>query len=321
MADKRDDMETFAMASSCRFYEQEYPEADDVVVVLVNNVEELGAYVSLLEYNNIDGMILASELSRRRIRSMNNVIRVGKIETCVVLRVDKEKGYIDLSKRRVNEDDIKSSQEKYNNAKQVHSILARVASLSNTTLEHLYESFGWDLYKRFGHAYDAFNRIVNGDTSVLNEYNLDASIIENLTTVIKHRLTPRPTAIRATIDATCFGYEGIDGIKEALKAGMALSTPEMPIKIRLLAPPQYVITTVAVSAAEGIKLVEDAIDTISKVLATKEGQCKVIEAPKLISDKEEANINDEIAKLNEQNKLVPADDEDEDDDEDEEDEE
>ena len=47
-------------------------------------------------------MILLSELSRRRIRSIQKLIRVGRDEVVVVLRVDKEKGYIDLSKRRVS---------------------------------------------------------------------------------------------------------------------------------------------------------------------------------------------------------------------------
>ena len=64
------------------------------------------AYVSLLEYNNIEGMILLSELSRRRIRSINKLIRVNRNEVVMVLRVDKEKGYIDLSKRRVSPEDI-----------------------------------------------------------------------------------------------------------------------------------------------------------------------------------------------------------------------
>lgn len=52
----------------------------------------MGAYVKLLEYDNIDGMILLSELSRRRIRSIQRLIRVGRNEVVVVLRVDKEKG-------------------------------------------------------------------------------------------------------------------------------------------------------------------------------------------------------------------------------------
>jgi hypothetical protein len=45
-----------------------------------------------LEYDNIEGMILLSELSRRRIRSIQKLIRVGRNEVVVVMRVDKEKG-------------------------------------------------------------------------------------------------------------------------------------------------------------------------------------------------------------------------------------
>lgn len=57
-----------------------------------DQIAEMGAYVKLLEYDNIDGMILLSELSRRRIRSIQKLIRVGRNEVVVVLRVDKEKG-------------------------------------------------------------------------------------------------------------------------------------------------------------------------------------------------------------------------------------
>lgn len=44
-----------------------------------------------MEYDNVEGMILLSELSRRRIRSINKLIRVDQTECVVVLRVDKEK--------------------------------------------------------------------------------------------------------------------------------------------------------------------------------------------------------------------------------------
>lgn len=75
----------------CRFYEAQYPEIEEVVMVNVRNIAEMGAYVVLLEYNDIEGMILLSELSRRRIRSINKLIRVNRNEVAMVLRVDKEK--------------------------------------------------------------------------------------------------------------------------------------------------------------------------------------------------------------------------------------
>ena len=61
-------------------------------MVTVLSVAEMGAYVFLLEYNKIEGMILLSELSRRRIRSINKLIRIGRDECVVVIRVDKDKG-------------------------------------------------------------------------------------------------------------------------------------------------------------------------------------------------------------------------------------
>lgn len=95
------------MSITCRFYAEKFPEIEDVVMVNVQSIAEMGAYVRLLEYNNIEGMILLSELSRRRIRSINKLIRVGRDECVVVIRVDKEKGYIDLSKRRVSQEEAK----------------------------------------------------------------------------------------------------------------------------------------------------------------------------------------------------------------------
>jgi translation initiation factor 2 subunit 1 len=80
-------------------YPQKYPDVDQVVMVQVKSIAEMGAYVQLLEYENIEGMILLSELTRRRIRSVSKLIKVGRIEPAMVLRVDEDKGYIDLSKR------------------------------------------------------------------------------------------------------------------------------------------------------------------------------------------------------------------------------
>lgn len=91
-------------------------------------------------------MILLSELSRRRIRSIQKLIRVGRNEVVVVLRVDKEKGqsyrhlahrsetriynigYIDLSKRRVSPEDITKCEERFTKSKTVASIMRHVAS-------------------------------------------------------------------------------------------------------------------------------------------------------------------------------------------------
>lgn len=43
------------MQLTCRFYKNRLPETDDLVMVNVVNIEEMGVYVNLLEYNNTEG--------------------------------------------------------------------------------------------------------------------------------------------------------------------------------------------------------------------------------------------------------------------------
>ena len=61
-----------------------------------------------------------------------------------------------MSKRRVAPEDVVKCEDRYNKAKAVHSVMRHVAALFNMKLEDLYQTVGWPLYKKYGHAYDAF---------------------------------------------------------------------------------------------------------------------------------------------------------------------
>ena len=74
----------------------------------------------------------------------------------MVLRVDKEKGYIDLSKRRVAAEDVAACEDRWNKSKMVHSIMRHLAEITGQELEVLYKAIGWPLYKAYGHAFEAF---------------------------------------------------------------------------------------------------------------------------------------------------------------------
>ncbi|KAJ2995776.1 hypothetical protein HDV02_000463 [Globomyces sp. JEL0801] len=216
----------------CRMYEERFPEVETCVMVNVRQITDIGTYVHLLEYNNIEGMILLSELTRRRIRSIQKLVRIGKNEVAVVMRVDKEKGYIDLSKRRATPEDIAECEERYNKSKAVHSIMRHVADRVNMDLEELYTLYCWPLYKQYGHAYEAFKMVIVDPDSVLNTLDIPEHIKKELVNGIRRRLTPQPIKIRADVECSCFGYEGIDAVKAALTAGEQCSTEDVNIKPR-----------------------------------------------------------------------------------------
>ncbi|KAF2275590.1 eukaryotic translation initiation factor 2 subunit alpha [Westerdykella ornata] len=293
--------------TNCRFYEEKYPEVESFVMVNVKQIAEMGAYVKLLEYDNIDGMILLSELSRRRIRSIQKLIRVGRNEVVVVLRVDKDKGYIDLSKRRVSPEDIVKCEERYNKSKMVHSIMRHVAEKTNTPIEELYQHIGWPLNKKYGHSIDAFKlSITNPD--VWNDVTFPNDVVkEELLSYIGKRLTPQPTKVRADIEVTCFGYEGIDAVKTALRRAEAKNTPDNHVKVRLVSPPLYVLTSQCLDKNHGISTLEQAIKDIESSISEAGGSCVVKMAPKAVTENDDAELAALMEKRERENQEVSGD--------------
>lgn len=299
----------------CRFYENEFPELESLVMVNVRNIADMGAYVSLLEYNNIEGMILLSELSRRRIRSIHKLIRVGRNEIVMVLRVDQEKGYIDLSKRRVSPEDVAACEDKFKKANAVHGVLRHMADRKGLYLKELYEKIGWPLYRKYGHAYDAFKLALReGEAGVVDpfeELDIPVELKTELKSNIRRRLAPKPVKIRADIEVSCFTYEGIDAIREALFAGIACGGENTAIKVKLIAPPIYTISTMSLEKDAGIALLTKAIEKIQESIVPKGGKMEVKLAPKAVSDKDEAELQAMMDRMAMENMEVGDDDDDE----------
>ncbi|KAI8086649.1 eukaryotic translation initiation factor 2 alpha subunit-domain-containing protein [Halteromyces radiatus] len=292
----------------CRMYENEFPQVDDVVMVNVRQIADMGAYVRLLEYGDREGMILLSELSRRRIRSVQKLIRVGRNEVVVVLRVDEEKGYIDLSKRRVTPEDIARCEEKFNKSKAVHSILRHVAEKHDLVLQDLYESVGWPLYRKFGHAYDAFKVAIADPAAVFEGIEMNDAVRTELINNIKRRMTPQPVKIRAQLDLRCTGMDGVLAIKAALEAGENESTPDVPVKVTYLAAPLYVVTADALEKSVGFNVMEKAINAIKESLEShKWARFKVEKEAKLVSETDDKDFAALLAQAEKENELVSGD--------------
>ncbi|KAI0031871.1 eukaryotic translation initiation factor 2 alpha subunit-domain-containing protein [Vararia minispora EC-137] len=337
-----------------RYYEQKYPEVDELVMVQVRQIAEMGAYVKLLEYDNIEGMILLSELSRRRIRSIQKLIRVGRNEVVVVLRVDKEKGYIDLSKRRVSPEDITKCEERYMKSKTVSSILRHVASRLPTfdpdaqakdkeeeaatvkeeadkegeeaeevhvapgsseeeRLEQLYETIAWPLGRKYGHPYDAFKLALTEPDAVFGSLpaQIPTATHSLLMATIARRLTPQPIKLRADIELTCYTTAGIDAIKKALRAGEDASTEAVPIKAKLVAPPLYVLSTNATDKYAAVERLERAIEVIQGTIENDGGSLVVKMKPKAVSETDEQDLAQLMAKVGRENAEVSGDEDEE----------
>ncbi|KAF9617686.1 hypothetical protein IFM89_037920, partial [Coptis chinensis] len=85
--------------------------------------------------------------------------------------------------------------------------------------QDLYISIGWPIYRKYGHAYEAFILIVNDPGSILNSLTRDIKEV------------------------------GPDGKEAAMRKDEAGGNEDCPVKMKLVAPPLYALTTQTIDKA------------------------------------------------------------------------
>jgi len=200
-------------------------------------------------------------------------------------------------------------EERYNKGKMVHSIMRHVAEKTNTPLETLYSTIGWPLNRKYGHSIDAFKlSITNPEVWDGIEFPSAAAKAE-LQSYIGKRLMPQPTKVRADIEVTCFGYDGIDAIKEALRKAEAKKTKDTQVKVKLVSPPLYVLTSQCLDKNEGISILEEAIKEVEECIKANDGGALNIRmAPKAVTETDDAELQALMAKREKEAEMVDGDD-------------
>ena len=114
---------------------------------------------------------------------------------------------------------------------------------------------------------------------------------------IKRRMTPQPLKIRADVELTCFAYDGVLHIKEAMRAAEAVSTEECKVKISLVASPLYVVSAQTLDKDFGVKLVDQAVEACAAGVAKRDGEIVVKEAARAVSERDDRLLAEKMEKL------------------------
>jgi len=185
--------------------------------------------------------------------------------------------------------------------------LRHVAEAAQTPLETLYQQIAWPLDKKYGHSHDAF-KISISNPEVWNDIEFPSEPVKKeLQLYISKKLTPAPTKVRADIEVTCFSYEGIDAVKNALRTAEAENTPENQIKVKLVAPPLYVLTSQCLDKQLGIQQLEAGIQRIEANIKAAGGNCTVKMAPKAVTEHDDAILQELMEKRERENQEVSGD--------------
>ena len=290
-----------------------YPNIGDITIVVPVRITDLGVYVKLLEYNDIEGLIILSDLSKSRFRSINKIVSIGKKFPASVTNVDKNTNNISLSKKEVSIDEANECENNFKTSKQIYDLVNLFVrkldklcpdSDPKMDIESAYMAFIWCisenpqiLYQSLRNAVKDFDKIYGNKLD-----GIDPQIVKHFRDVLSIKFREKNILLEAILEITCEEHNGINIIKSALLKGQSLATNEYPFKIKLVKAPYYSITLNTISQEIAITTINTAIFTIKNELEINNANIKIIKLPQIVIDKEfepdksdsENEVDDEI---------------------------
>ena len=191
-----------------------FPEEGELVLCTVTKLSSHSIFVDLDEYQK-QGLIHITEVSPGRIRNIRDFVREGKKVVCLVLRINQERGYIDLSLRRVNESQKRAKIDEVKQEQKAEKIIEMLSHALKKEHKVLYQEIFNKVSKKYESLRSCFEDVVAGKLK-LSELGIDKDIEQPLEESIVQRMKPQEVELRGCFTIHSYEPNGVEIIKDAM---------------------------------------------------------------------------------------------------------
>jgi len=197
-------------------YDSLYPEEDEYVIGIVSSINE-GFSVDLLlpQYNSCKAFLPVNEITRKRMTQISHFLTPERMYLFKIIQIQEkeENVYIDCSRKIVTEQEEKKYFHLFGQQKAIHTLFLSLPSIEE---EEFYEQYVYP-YRQKILDIDQ----VNDDPAYLFLLSLKEKEDFSFRKMIENKLklplwNGEKILSKVYVDITCFGKEGIDGIRMAI---------------------------------------------------------------------------------------------------------
>ncbi|MHA1310473.1 MAG: translation initiation factor IF-2 subunit alpha [Candidatus Helarchaeota archaeon] len=246
--------------------QKEWPNPGELVIGKVVSIEKHGAYVTLEEYNNKEGLIHISEIASSWVRNIRNFVKEKQRVVLKVINVDPRKGHINLSLRRVNQNQKKEKRKEWKRAQKADGLLNLAVKMVNQgkTIEDAYKEVGWILEDKYGDIYTGFETIKKKKMQDLTKIGIPKIWAGPILEIINQYIEIPSVSISGEFILRSFAPNGIEIIKSALEKAENFNDEKKMISVKIISvgAPKYKIDL----EAPNYKIAETILSDISKTV-------------------------------------------------------
>ncbi|WP_266076107.1 translation initiation factor IF-2 subunit alpha [Haladaptatus caseinilyticus] len=216
-----------------------WPEPGELVVGKVDEIEDFGVFIDLEEYEDKRGLVHVSEVASGWIKNVRDHVTVGQTVVCKVFDVDESSQQIDLSIKDVNEHQHSDKIQDWKNEQKADKWMSLAFGEGMT--DEQYTQIANELYSEFGSIYDGFEQAAIHGSEALENTELSDEEIDSLVETARENVSVPYVNVTGYVDLRSPGKNGVDGIKEALKAaeGNGDIPDEVELDVTYVGAPEY----------------------------------------------------------------------------------
>ena len=241
------------------------PEEGEVVLCTVTKVNPNSVFVNINDYDK-SGLVHISEISPGRIRNIRDYVIEGKVIVCKVVRIDRERGHIDLSLRRVNETLRRNKLNEVKQEQKAEKIIELVASKYKKDFRKLYQEIALPLISEYGMLHYAFIQVANGEVKI-SDLKIPKEYQKEIEESIGKRFAPEQIPVGGTLKLQSYAPDGVEVVKKALKEVEKLKN----VDIKYLGGGSFKIKIKTEDVKKDEKLLNQKIEEVIEFMKKNDG--------------------------------------------------
>lgn len=234
------------------------PEQDELVIAVVKKIMPYGAFCTLSEYNHAEAFLHVSEIAPRWIKNIHEFISEGERLVVKVYLIDQTKNQIDVSLKRVSEQEKRRKLELARTEKRGEMLLA--LAIKNSGSKITAQEATKLIEEKFESVYSCFEESLENPADI-EQSGLPKPLIKQILEVAKKNLKKAEVEVSGNVKLTCYAGDGLNIIKKLL-----FKLEESGVTILYLGAPNYKILLKAKSYKEGEKLLVEKASLIENAV-------------------------------------------------------
>ena len=251
---------------------EEYPEPGELVIGTVESIFKQGAFITLDEYNNKRGLLHISEISLKWVRNIRDYVREGQKIVLQVLKVNPERGHIDLSLRRVSDAQRREKLQEVKYRQRSNKLLGMFAKSKNVSFDEIMDTIGEKLIERYGSVYEGLEAIAMNNT-LIDDLGMRDEWKGDFLKLVNENIKIPFVEITGYVKLRSYQPDGIEDIKNALKKIEEFETgSESEITVLYDSPPIYRIRVKSTDYKSAERVLRDAAKSGIELLKRNKGE-------------------------------------------------